>query len=137
MYIGIFFLFLILVSVGCVDNSDTTDSQKDSPSSFDPYEKIVGVWMSQGSNDNKTFAIIYDFFSNLSFFTGLFDVNTSSYVSSQWGMYELDNETVFFYGADGNNITSSLNYSFSTDFNTLVLFFDDDKYLTLSKIEQG
>ena len=121
--------------MGCVNKDDTSSDSEDDSFSFDPYEKILGVWMSQGDEDGRTYVIVYEFFSNSSYFTGVFDMNTSSYMYSLWGMYDLDNETIFFYGASGTNITSSLDYAFSTDYKKIVLYFSDEQFLIFSKAE--
>ena len=121
--------------MGCVNKDDTSSDSEDDSLSFDPYEKILGVWMSQGDEDGRTYVIVYEFFSNSSYFTGVFDMNTSSYMYSLWGMYDLDNETIFFYGASGTNITSSLDYAFSTDYKKIVLYFSDEQFLIFSKAE--
>jgi len=121
--------------MGCINKDDTSSDSEDDSFSFDPYEKILGVWMSQGDEDGRTYVIVYEFFSNSSYFTGVFDMNTSSYMYSLWGMYDLDNETIFFYGASGTNITSSLDYAFSTDYKKIVLYFSDEQFLIFSKAE--
>ena len=91
--------------------------------------------MSQGDKDGSIYVLFYQFFSNESYFTGIYDMNTSSYTYTHWGIYDLDNETISFYATSGTDVTSRLDYSFSTDFEKMVLYFDDEQYLIFTKAE--
>lgn len=124
-------IFSVLTSVGCFDNSSNT--KIDDSNSINPYEKIFGLWFEQDNQNNKTYLIVYDFLSNLSYFSGIYNINSSEYVYKQWGIYEMNNKTLFFNETGSSKISTLCNYSFSEDFKNLVLYFNDNQYFILTK----
>ena len=119
-------MFLVVGLSGCVENDEPKET-KDDISTKSNQEKILGMWSNAGKLVNVTYAIVYEFFSNSSFFTGFWDANSSSYDSSVWGNYELDDEKIFFNITGGNPPNSVLKYLFSEDSNNLTLFYGSEE----------
>ena len=124
--IGIVILLLTVGLSGCVENDEPKET-KDDISTKSNQEKILGMWSNAGKLGNVTYAIVYEFFSDSSFFTGFWDANSSSYDSSVWGNYELDDEKIFFNITGGNPSNSVLKYLFSEDSNNLTLFYESEE----------
>jgi hypothetical protein len=124
--IGIVILLFTVGLSGCVENDEPKEI-KDDISTKSNQEKILGMWSNAGELGNVAYAIVYGFFSNSSFFTGLWDSNSSSYDGSVWGNYELDDEKIFFNITGGNPSNSVLKYLFSEDSNNLTLFYESEE----------
>ena len=119
-------IFLVVGLSGCVENDQPKDTNDDI-STKSNQEKILGLWSNAGKFDNETIAIVYEFFSNSSFFTGFFDANSSLYNGMVWGSYELDDEKIFFNIPGGNPPNPVLKYLFSEDSNNLTLFYGSEE----------
>ncbi len=132
--IGIVILLLTVGLNGCVENDEPKET-KDDISTISNQEKILGIWSNAGGLGNVTYAIVYEFFSNSSFFTGLWNSNSSSYDGSIWGNYELDDEKIFFNITKGNSLNSVLKYLFSEDSNNLTLFYEiEEKSIVFTRL---
>lgn len=97
------------------------------------------MWTNQGNlnGTSTSYAIVYDFFSNSSFFTGLYDFNSSSYLNNRWGIYEINNTTIFFNQTGEAKSNTSMTYYFSKDFNTLALRYGESgNYILFTRSEQ-
>ncbi len=127
-------MLIIAAMEGCIQSQDSVED-KDNSLIPNNYERIIGTWYNSGSIENSTKAIVYTFYSNLSFFTGFYDYNMSNYINPLWGTYEINNTTISLTIAGINISNSALKYSFSEDFNNLVLFFNgNDKYIIFKKL---
>jgi len=124
--IGIVILLFTVGLSGCVENDEPKEI-KDDISTKNNQEKILGLWSNAGKFDNETIAIVYEFFSNSSFFTGFFDSNSSLYNGIVWGSYELDDEKIFFNIPGGDPPNPVLKYLFSEDSNNLILFYGSEE----------
>ena len=124
LFVIIITLILLAVGLsGCTDDSSTKNNQ----------EKILGTWYKEKTFGNNTYNIIYEFFSNSSFFSGVWDSNSSSYATYIRGSYELKNDNIFFNTTGENPSNSILKYSISEDGNSFTLFYEDEENFDVFK----
>ena len=116
-------IFLPIVLSGCLENSNSDD---DETSNIEFEEKILGTWTKIEIVGNYTYTIVYRFFSNSSFFSGLWDVSSGSYNMSLWGTYSISNERLYL-NVGGVSPSNSVNkYSFTDDGKSLILYYEDE-----------
>jgi len=96
-------IFLSIVLSGCLENSNNNDE--------------VG---------NYTYKIVYEFFSNSSFFSGPWDTTSESYNTSLWGTYSISNERLYLNVGGVFPSTSIHKYSFTDDGKSLILYYEDE-----------
>ena len=89
--IKVFILGLILFSMllfsWCVEEKEENNEDETNEETIDQdYENmILGNWARNETFENFTYIIVYKFFSNQSFFSGLKDEGIESYNVSIWG----------------------------------------------------
>jgi hypothetical protein len=124
-------LFSMLLLSGCVEenNEDETTNNQD-------YENmILGSWIKIETYENFTFIIVYEFFSNQSFFSGVKDEGVESYNVSVWGNYNIDSETIQFIAGGDASSSSTRNYLISPEGDLLLLYYEDGiNYDVLEKV---
>jgi hypothetical protein len=120
LIIAFFFTILILL-LGCIDS----EIENKDP---DPELKnnIIGLWAKNEPFENFTYKITYEFYPNMSFFSGILNEDLTSYNISIWGKYIIDNETLKFI-VDGDNPSNSTHkYFISNDSNNLLIYYEDE-----------
>lgn len=115
--ITIMIILIFITLSGCTDNTSINNNSKN----------IIGKWYKEIKFENITYKVIYKFFSNSSFFSGVWDSNSSSYSSSVNGIYELKNEKIILNVTGENPSVSTLKYSISEDNNNLILYYEDEE----------
>lgn len=109
------------VMSGCIDQpSDTNDDSTDVVQG-----PIIGTWSNYETSENHTYQIVYSFYSNGSFFSGVRDVATGIYDVGIWGTFTISDERVEMVAGDPPSI-ASLKYSISADNTTLLLYYEDE-----------
>ena len=109
-------VFLTLLLTGCTETTD--NSEKNTKS-------ILGTWSVQDSTGNNSYKVLYSFYSNSSFFTGVLNLTSQRYDISLWGEYSYNDTRLTFIVSEYNS-TSDLKYSLSDDTNTLLLYYEDE-----------
>ena len=121
----------LIIFSGCLESNNNNDNLLD-----ETYQKIIGSWYNTGNIENVTIAIIYNFYSNSSYFTATIINNISKYQNSIWGKYELNKDTIFFNPTNVNISNSSLNYDFSEDFNNLIIYYEGyENYIIFTRLK--
>jgi len=116
-------IFLPIVLSGCLEDSNSND---DETSNLKFEEAILGTWTKIEIVGNYTYTIVYRFFSNSSFFSGLWDTSSESYNMSLWGTYSISNEKLYL-NVGGVSPSNSVNkYSFTDDGKSLILYYEDE-----------
>jgi len=109
------------VMSGCIDQpSDTNDDSTDVVQG-----PIIGTWSNYETSENHTYQIVYSFYSNGSFFSGVRDAATGIYDVGIWGTFTISDERVEMVAGDPPS-TASLKYSISADNTTLLLYYEDE-----------
>ena len=88
-------------------------------------KKILGTWYINETIEETTYKIVYEFFSNSSFFSGIWNPILKNYNMSIWGTYEIKNEKLYFTVNDPFSDESIHEYDISDDGNTLKLYYGD------------
>lgn len=111
----IFYTLIVTFFCGCSENSSnqTIDTQ------------LLGTWSMTEDLTNGSFKIVYTFYSNFSFFTGVQNLSSKIYDFSLWGSYSLSDSRIKLSVIEQNS-TSNLKYAISEDGNTLLLYYEDD-----------
>jgi hypothetical protein len=110
-----FFLFLC----GCIETQETTDSDNL------VHDNLLGTWSMSQEVENSSVKIIYTFYSNLSFFSGVQNVSSEVFDSQIWGTYFLNESRITFVVPEINSSTE-LKYSISDDGNNFLLYYEDE-----------
>ena len=114
-------LSTLVAMSGCIDQpSDTNDDSTDVVQG-----PIIGTWSNYESSENYTYQIVYSFYSNGSFFSGVREVTTGTYDVGLWGTFNVSDERVEMTAGDPPS-TASLKYSISADNTTLLLYYEDE-----------
>ncbi len=116
-------IFLSIVLSGCLENSNSND---DETSNLKFEETILGTWTKIEIVGNYTYKIDYRFFSNSSFFSGLWDTSSESYNMSLWGTYSISNERLYLNVGGVSPSNSVHKYSFTDDGKSLILYYEDE-----------
>jgi len=116
-------IFLSIVLSGCLENSNNND---DEASNLKFEETILGTWTKIEIVGNYTYKIVYEFFSNSSFFSGPWDTTSESYNTSLWGTYSISNERLYLNVGGVFPSTSIHKYSFTDDGKSLILYYEDE-----------
>ena len=111
-------IFLTLLLSGCTETTDSNEKNTESSS-------ILGTWSVQDDTGNNTYKVLYSFYSNSSFFTGVLNLTSLRYDISLWGEYSYNDTRLTFIVSEYNS-TSDLKYSLSDDTNTLLLYYEDE-----------
>ena len=111
-------IFLTIMLSGCTEDSTTNNVQKG----------IVGKWFQYEIINEVTYKNVYEFFSNLSFFSGVWDTNSDSYTVYIHGTYEINEEYIYMTIPGVNTKWEVLvfPYSISEDGNELKLYYSDE-----------
>jgi len=121
--IGTVVLLLAVGLSGCVENSNNND---DETSNLKFEETILGTWTKIEIEGNYTYKIVYRFFSNSSFFSGLWDASSESYNMSLWGTYSISNERLYLNVEDVFPSNSVHKYSFTDDGKSFIFYYEDE-----------
>ena len=116
-------IFLSLVLSGCLENSNSHDNET---SNLKFEETILGTWTKIEIVGNYTYTIVYRFFSNSSFFSGLWDMSSESYNMSLWGTYSISNERLYLNVGGVSPSNSVHKYSFTDDGTSFILYYEDE-----------
>ena len=116
-------IFLSIVLSGCLENSNNND---DETSNLEFEEKILGTWTKIEIVGNYTYKIVYRFFSNSSFFSGIWDASSESYNMSLWGIYNIRNERLYLNVGGVSPSNSVHKYSFTDDGKSLIFYYEDE-----------
>ena len=110
-------IFLTIILSGCTDDSSTNNVQKE----------IVGKWFQEEIINEVTYRTVYEFYSNLSFFSGVWDSNSNSYTAYTNGTYEINEEYIYLTtpGVNAKWDVLVFPYSISEDGNELKLYYGD------------
>ncbi len=117
----------MLLFSGCVEEKEEKNEDETNEDIIDQdYENmILGNWVRNETFENFTYFIVYKFFSNQSFFSGLKDEGIESYNVSIWGNYIIDGEEIQF-NVEGDTSSSSTNkYLISPEGDLLLLYYED------------
>lgn len=120
--VGLSTLLIIVSLCGCLNNKKEQSSIE---------EMIIGEWYNeqtlynQETQETLTYTIVYEFFSNMSFFSGIWEPSVGGYTTILWGTYEINNSKIYFIGDDQNSDVSIHEYNISDDGNTLNLYYED------------
>lgn len=112
----------MIILTGCLESNN--DNNTENLIKQTNQEKILGSWSNTGKIENVTVKIIYNFYSNSSYFTGAIIENTSDYLYNIWGIYELNIDTIFFNSTYANVSNTALKYGFSEDYYKLIIYYD-------------
>ncbi len=129
--IKVFILGLILFSMllfsGCVEEKEENNEDETNEETIDQdYENmILGNWARNETFENFTYIIVYNFFSNQSFFSGLKDEGIESYNVSIWGNYSIDSEEIQFNVGGDAPSSSTHKYLISPEGDLLLLYYED------------
>ena len=117
----LFFISLTIILSGCTEteNPPTNNIQKG----------IVGTWFREEIINNVNYRIVYEFLSNLSFFSGVWDSNSSSYTYYIRGTYEINEEYINLTtpGVQTEWDVIVMPYSISEDGNELKLYYGESE----------
>lgn len=119
--------FLTILISGCIEKTDSSEKNNENSS-------ILGTWTAQEDTENSTYKVLYIFYSNSSFFTGVLNLTSQRYDIGLWGEYSY-NDTRLTFVVSEDNSTSDLKYSLSDDTNTLLLYYEDEINFDILKRE--
>jgi hypothetical protein len=114
-------LFSMFLLSGCVEENNKEETNNDQ----DYENKILGTWIRNETYENFTFIIVYKFFSNQSFFSGVRDEGVDFYNVSVWGDYIIDSEEVQFIVGGDTSSSSTHKYFLSPEEDLLLLYYED------------
>jgi hypothetical protein len=114
-------LCIISVMSGCIDQPSNTNGD----STVVVQGPIIGTWVNYETAENYTYKIVYRFYSNGSFFSGVQDETTGVYDVSLWGTFNISDDRIYMVAGEPPS-TADLKYSISADGRTLLLYYEDD-----------
>jgi hypothetical protein len=118
---GIILLVALLFLSGCTEKTGS-NSEDDSIAKMN----ILGTWsMTDDTYNTTSFKIIYSFYENNSFFTGVKNLTSNSFEIKLWGTYSLYDSRMILTVPEQNS-TSDLKYSLSDKGDTLLLYYEDE-----------
>ena len=119
---GIIIFLLVIGLSGCM----YTDNNKNYK------EKILGIWLAGDTPEGEDGSVIFNFFSNGSFYVNLTEVDEygDSTMQTAWMTYEITDDN-FVMIIEGNEVF--LDYSFSDDDKSLTLVEKDGTSTILTK----
>ncbi len=115
--ISVLLSITIIITFFCGCTDDSSESFIDT--------QLLGTWSMKEDVNNSSFKIVYIFYSNFSFFTGVQNASSKIYDFNLWGLYSLSNSRIKLIVFEQNS-TSNLKYSISDGGNTLTLYYEDD-----------
>jgi len=120
-------LFSMLLLSGCVEEKEENNEDETNEETIDQdYENmILGIWVRNETYDNFTYIMVYKFFSNQSFFSGVKDEGIESYNVSIWGNYSIDSEEIQFIVGGNTPSSSTHKYLISSEGDLLLLYYED------------
>jgi len=123
VFVVLLFVSLIFIFSGC------TDSENSSSGDDNFQDGIVGEWFKVETVNNVNYKTVYEFLSNLSFFSGVWDSNSSSYTTFIRGTYEINEEHLYLTtpGVNTKWDVVVMKYSISEDGNELKLYYGDSE----------
>ena len=121
-------IFLSIVISGCLEEKkdNIEDTNNDDNSNQNYQEMILGTWTKNETVENLTYKIVYKFFSNYSFFSGIIYENMESYNVSIWGTYNIDNESLYFSVNEDTSSEVANKYFIYEDGNIMLLYYEDE-----------
>ena len=124
--LGLMLCSMLLLS-GCVEEKEENNEDETNEETIDQdYENmILGNWARNETFENFTYIIVYKFFSNQSFFSGLKDEGIESYNVSIWGNYSIDSEEIQFNVGGDTPSSSTHKYLISPEGDLLLLYYED------------
>ena len=105
---------------GCLENPNKND---DVNSNLKFEEIILGNWTKIEQVGNYTYKIVYKFFSNLSFFSGIWESNSETYDMSLWGIYSINDEKLYLNVEEMYPSNSVHKYYFSDKGESLIFYY--------------
>ena len=102
-----------------------TGTKDDNSSEGSVNTELLGTWSMIEEAENSSLKIIYTFYSNFSFFSGVQNMSSKLYDFSLWGSYSLSDSRINLIVSE-QNLTSNLKYTVSDDGNNLSLYYEDD-----------
>lgn len=120
-------LFSMLLLSGCVEEKEENNEDETNEETIDQdYENmILGIWVRNETYNNFTYIIVYKFFSNQSFFSGVKDEGIEFYNVSIWGNYIIDGEEIQFIVGGDTPPSSTHKYLISSEGDLLLLYYED------------
>ena len=120
-------IFLSIVLSGCVEEKEENNEDETNEETIDQdYENmILGNWVRNETFENFTYIIVYKFFSNQSFFSGLKDEGIGSYNVSIWGNYSINSEEIQFNVVGDTPSSSTHKYLIAPEGDLLLLYYED------------
>lgn len=113
-------IILLMIGIsGCINSEDYK-------------EKILGKWLAGETLEGEDGSVIFNFFSNGSFYVNLTEIDDSGHPTTQtaWMTYEISDEE-FVMIIENNTIF--LDYSFSDNYKTLNLLQKDGTSTILTR----
>ncbi len=114
--LGLPILIISISLSGCLNDGEEQSSED---------ERLYGVWYNEETIEDVTYRFVYEFFTNSSFFSGVWDSSFGGYTISIWGTFKIKNENLYFNVKEQNPSESVHKYSISDNGNTLNLYYED------------
>lgn len=109
-------VFVVFVSVLLVGCTSSTNNGYD--------DQLIGNWSMIDEVGNFSYRIIYEFNSNLTFFTGVQNLSSQMYEYSLQGTYSVSDSYINLTVQNPYS-TSDLKFSISEDGQTLMLYYEN------------
>ena len=113
---GCVVVFVVFVSVLLVGCTSSTNNGYD--------DQLIGNWSMIDEVGNFSYRIIYEFNSNLTFFTGVQNLSSQMYEYSLQGTYSVSDSYINLTVQNPYS-TSDLKFSISEDGQTLMLYYEN------------
>jgi hypothetical protein len=114
--LGLPILIISISLSGCLNDGEEQSSED---------ERLYGLWYNEETIEDVTYRVVYEFFTNSSFFSGVWDSSFGDYTNSIWGTFKIKNEKLYF-NVKGQDPSESVHkYSISDNGNILNLYYED------------
>lgn len=114
----------LIVFLSVFSGCTTTQEENSDDTNNESYD-LTGTWSMIDTIESTSFKIVYSFYDNSSFFTGVQNITTNQYELSLWGNYSVSNSRITMT-VPNQNSTSSLKYEFGEDGNKILLYYEDE-----------
>jgi hypothetical protein len=121
---GIIVIILVVGLSGCNEQKENDNNEQTNDSNL---KNIIGNWYKEESYDDITYFVVYEFYSNLSFYSGIWDSSSHTVSSYVWGNFEIQDDRIYLNVTGENESSSLLKFSISEDGNSLTLFYEDEE----------
>lgn len=112
----ILLIFLVNIFIGCIQDTSSKTFE----------EKILGEWYREDITNDITYKFVYRFYSNNSFYSGVWREDTNNFISGIWGIYSISDDKLTFITTGQVESTSTHKISFNEDGNSFLLYLEDE-----------